>query len=179
MTELFAGPWGPILIFLLRITDVSLATLRMLLTIRNQRAVVPLIGFFESLIWVLAVGTAIQNLQSVWHLLGYASGFASGTVVGLWLEGKLAMGIATIRIISRDHGTGAAIANALRELGHGVTELAGEGRRGKVNLLYTVVKRRQIPRVLEEVERMDPDAFISVDEPRAIHRGWMFQQRRS
>jgi uncharacterized protein YebE (UPF0316 family) len=178
MTELFAGPWGPLLIFGLRIVDVSLATLRMLLTMRNRRRVVPFIGFVESLIWVFAVGTAIRNLQSPWHLLGYSGGFAAGTVTGLWLEGKLALGVATVRIICRDYERGERLADILRTQGFGVTEFAGEGREGRVGVIYTVVTRRQIPAIIREAETLDPSAFISVEEPRAIHRGWMFPVRR-
>ncbi len=178
MTELFAGPFGPVLIFLLRICDVSLATTRMLLTMRDARAIVPIIGFFESLIWLLAVGTAVQNLNSVWHVLGYTTGFASGTVAGLWIEGKLALGLATIRVFCRDIEMGRRVAAALRAAGHGVTEFAGAGHQGPVDLVLTIVRRRQIPAVVREVEAVDRDAFISVEEPRAIRRGWMFGERR-
>jgi len=176
MTELFAGPWGPILIFGLRIVDVTLATLRMLLIMRNQRLLVPFIGFFEALIWVLAVGLAIQNLHSPWHVLGYAGGFACGTLVGLWFEGKLALGLAAVRIISRAEG--AEVAKALRDQGFGVTGFSGYGREGRVELLLTLVKRRQVGRVMDTVEALDSDAFISVEEPRSIRRGWMFALRR-
>jgi len=177
MTEIFAGPLGPFLIFGLRIIDVSLATLRMLLSMRNARTLVPFIGFFESLIWVVAVGTAIMNLHSVWHILGYSAGFASGTVVGLWLEGKLAVGLATVRVICTFEGE--AVADALRKRGFGVTSFPGFGRQGPVEMMYAVVKRRHIPEVIAEVEAVDADAFISVEEPRTIRRGWMFSKRRS
>lgn len=177
MTELLADPLaGPLLIFALRIVDVSLATVRMLLTMRNARTLVPLIGFFEASIWVIAIGTAIQNLHSVWHLLGYSSGFAAGTATGLWIEGKLAVGLATVRIISR--GSAEELADALRDLGFGVTEFSGSGRQGKVDMIYTLVRRRQIQKVLDVAERWDPGAFISVEEPRTIRRGWMFGRRR-
>ncbi len=176
MTEILASMWGPVIIFGLRIIDVSLATLRMLLTMRNARRLVPVIGLFESLIWVVAVGTAIQNLHSVWHILGYSGGFATGTVVGLWLEGKLAVGLATMRIISK--GSGEVVAQALRDRGYGATEFEGKGREGRVELIYTLVRRRQIPTVMAEVERLDPGAFITVEEPRTMRRGWMFSTRR-
>jgi uncharacterized protein YebE (UPF0316 family) len=178
MAELFAGVWGPVIIFGLRIVDVSLATIRMLLTMRDIRGLVPLIGFVEVTVWVVAVGTAIQNLHSVWHVLGYSGGFAAGTSVGLWMEGKLAMGLATVRIICRDAGAGEDIADSLREMGFGVTEFGGQGRQGKVEVLYTMVKRRHIHTVIQEAERWDDDAFITVEEPRAIRRGWMFTRRR-
>lgn len=168
---LFAGPWGPVLIFVLRIFDVSLSTLRILLSVRNQRVMVPIIGFFEVLIWIFAVGSAIRNLESIWHVLGYAGGFAIGNIVGLWIEGKLAIGLATLRIISRAGGV--ELAEALRDRGYGVTEFFGQGREGRVEIVYTAVARREIPRVLAEVARWDPDAFVTVEEPREIRRGWM------
>lgn len=176
MSELFAGAWGPLLIFGLRIFDVSLATIRMLLTMRDRRLPIPFIGMVEAAIWVVAVGTAIQNIHSVWHVLGYSGGFAAGTLVGIWIEAKMAMGLATIQIVSRDEGE--AVANALRDRGFGVTELAGYGREGKVEVLWSVVKRRQIQKVVGVVEGLDDDAFISVEEPRAIRRGWMFPTRK-
>lgn len=176
MDMLLGGPWGPLLIFSLRIVDVSLATTRMLLAMRNARKIVPVLGFFESLVWVFAVGSAIQNLSSPWHVIGYAGGFAAGNVVGLWIEERLALGLATVQIISRFGGV--EVAEALRDQGFGVTEFAGQGREGKVEVVQTVIRRRQIDRVLKQVDLWDPDAFVSVEEPRTIRRGWMFSARR-
>jgi len=169
--SIFSGPWGPVLIFALRIVDVSLSTLRILLAIRNQRALVPVLGFVEVLIWIFAVGNAIRHLDSAAHVFGYAAGFSAGTMVGMWLEERLAFGLGTMRIISRR--TDAALANRLRELGCGVTEFIGQGREGRVDVLYTVMPRRRLPTVLAEVEKIDADAFITVEEPREIRRGWM------
>jgi uncharacterized protein YebE (UPF0316 family) len=168
---LFAGPWGPVLIFCLRIFDVSLSTMRILLAVRGQRAIVPVIGFFEVLIWIFAVGNAIRHLDSSLHLLGYAGGFAAGNVVGMWIEEKLAIGLATVRIISRHSGV--ELADALRAFGFGATEFAGQGREGRVEVVHTVVQRRDIPKVFIEVDRWDPDAFVTIEEPRHIRRGWM------
>jgi uncharacterized protein YebE (UPF0316 family) len=176
LEALFAGPWGPLVIFCLRIVDVSLATTRMLLTVRGQRLAVPLIGFVEVLVWLLAAGNAIRFLNSPLHVAGYAAGFAAGNVVGLWLEEKLAMGLATVRIIS-PHG-GVELADALREQGFGVTEFAGQGREGPVEVVYTVARRSQIRSILATVTAWDPEAFVTVEEPRAIHRGWLLQKRR-
>lgn len=156
--------------------DVSLATTRMLLTVRNARLQVALIGFFEVLVWLIAAGTAIQHLDSPWHVVGYAGGFAAGSVVGLWLEERLALGLARIQIIARDRGR--ELADTLREDGFGVTELEGRGRDGPVEVVQTVVRRRQTPAVLAHVDRWDPDAFVSVEEPRAVRRGWLFSGRR-
>src|SRR5690625_1246713 len=157
---LFAGPWGPLLIFLFCICDVSLALLRTLLAVRNVKIAVPIIGFFEVLIWIFAVGAAIDNLRSPIHLLGYAGGFAMGNVVGMGVEGSVAFGLAIIRVISK-HG-GVEVAEALREKGFGVTEFAGHGRDGKVEIGDTAVKRRRIPAVVQTLELRDPRAVSMI-----------------
>src|SRR5690606_41413675 len=103
-------------------------------------------------------------------------GFATGSFVGLWIEEKLAFGLATVRIIST-HG-GVELAEALRDRGFGVTEFSGQGRHGPVEVVYTVLRRRQIPEVLEEVDRWDPQAFVTVEEPRQVRAGWQPMRRR-
>jgi uncharacterized protein YebE (UPF0316 family) len=176
MDELFASAYGPIVIFLLRIVDVSLATLRMLMIMRGRKRLAPLIGSVEVLVWIFAVGNAIRHLDSTWHLAGYAGGFAAGTWVGLQIEEKLALGMSTVRIFSR-HG-GVEIAEALRERGFGVTEFAGQGREGTVEMVYAVLRRRDLPSAMQEIRLWDPDAFVTVEEPKSIQRGWMFSARR-
>jgi len=176
MEALLASAWGPLIIFCLRIVDVSLSTVRMLLAVKGIKLVAPLIGFFEVLIWILAVGTAIRHLDSPLHLIGYAGGFATGTFVGLKIEEKMALGMATIRVVSRYGGV--ELAEALRDRGFGVTEFSGQGREGKVEVVDAVLRRRDLPAVLREVDMWDPDAFVTIQEPRAIRRGWLFQTRR-
>lgn len=175
MVDLLAGPWGPLLIFLLRVTDVSMATVRILFMLRGHRALAPVIGFFEILIWVLAIGAAIQNLDSPLHLIAYAGGYASGTAVGMWIEGRLALGLCSIFTISR--GEGERLAAALRVRGWGVTEQKGDGRYGPVDILYTVVRRRDVPKALTLIETEDPDAFVTVQGDARAHRGWLGRPR--
>jgi uncharacterized protein YebE (UPF0316 family) len=173
---LFGSAFGPLVIFALRIVDVSLATVRMLLSVRGYKRLVPLIGFFEVLVWITAVGQAVKFLDSPLHLLGYAAGFAAGAAVGLWIEEKLALGLSALRVMSA-HG-GVEIAQALRDRGFGVTEFPAYGRDGRMEVIYAVLRRRHLPLALAQVSAWDPDAFVTVEEPRTIHRGWMFDYRR-
>lgn len=176
MSELLASPYGAILIFFLRIFDVSLATIRLLMAVRGRKGVAASLGFVEILIWVVAIGTVVRNLTSPLHVVSYAAGFAAGTYVGITIEDLLAVGLAVVRItVARG---GAELAEALRELGFGVTEMVGRGREGAVEILSTAVRRRDLRRVYEEIERRDAGAFVTVEEPRAIHRGWLFSRRR-
>jgi uncharacterized protein YebE (UPF0316 family) len=176
MEGLLMSAWGPMLIFCMRVVDVSLATVRMLLIMRNAKVWAPVIGFFEVLIWLLAAGTAIQHLDSPWHVLGYAGGFAAGNLVGLLLEQKLAFGFASIQVFARDHGS--ELSEALRAFGHGVTQIPGRGREGPVELVVSVVKRKDLPKVSALVDDLAPGSFVSVEEPTAIQRGWGFPKRR-
>ena len=174
--ELLAGPLGPLLIFFLRVADVTLGTLRMLLIVRNRRVLAPLLGFFETLLWVFAVGLVVQHLTSPMHVIGYAAGFAAGNYVGLLVEERLALGIATIRTVIRSGG--AELAAVLREAGFGVTELVGRGKAGPVDVLYSVVPRRRVALCMGLIEERAPEALVVVDEPRSVRRGWQFPLRR-
>jgi uncharacterized protein YebE (UPF0316 family) len=176
INALFALPWGPFVIFGLRICDVSLDTLRVLFAVRGARIVASVLGFFQSLIWIFAVGNAIKHLDSVWHILGYAGGFATGTLVGVTIEGLLAYGLATVHIISR-HG-GVEIAEAMRERGFGVTEVPAFGRDGGVELVQSVVQRQHLDEITRIVERWDPDAFVTVEEPRILRGGSIVGRRK-
>lgn len=176
LQELLAGPAGPFVVFALRLCDVSLATLRMLMIVRGRRAIAPLIGFVEVMIWVVAIGAVVQHLDSPFHIVGYASGFAAGTFLGLLIEERMALGLATIRTVVRTGGP--ALAASLRDEGFGVTEMVGKGRQGPVEVLYSVIPRRGVDRCLEIIDEGAPDSFVVVDEPRSVQRGWLLSRRR-
>ncbi len=173
-TSVFASPAGALLIFALRIVDVSCDTLRVLFAMRGKRGIAAVLGFFQALVWIFAVGTAIRYLNSWMHIVGYAGGYAMGTFVGITIERMVAYGLATVRIVSA-HG-GVEIAESLRERGYGVTEMAGYGRDGGVEIVNCVVHRSHIDDVMSIVDRYDPRAFVTAEEPRIL-RGGYFAQR--
>jgi uncharacterized protein YebE (UPF0316 family) len=172
--EIFASPWGALLIFSLRIVDVSLDTMRVLFAIRGKREIAGVLGFFMALTWIFAAGNAMKHLDSILHVLGYAAGYATGTMVGITIERLVAYGLANVRIISR-HG-GVEIAEALRDRGYGVTEQGAYGREGNVEIVSSVVQRAHMTEVLAIVDRFDPNAFVTVEEPKIL-RGGSFAQR--
>ena len=133
MDALFALPYGPVLIFALRIVDVSMGTLGIMITVRGRRGLAAAIGFLEVLIWIVAVGHALQHLDSVYHVVAYAGGFAIGNYVGIVVENTLALGTVVVRAIIPDETDGAT-ARVLREQGYVVTELEGRGRHGPVDV---------------------------------------------
>ena len=167
--ELFALPWGPLLIFGLRIVDVSLDTMRVILAVRGRRGITAILGFFQALIWIFAVGNAIRHLDSVWHVLGYAAGFGAGTFIGISIEQALAYGYSAVRIVSQYGGV--EIAEALRERGYGATEIPAFGREGRVEVITSVVQRQHLDEVVKIVHTWDPSAFITVEEPKVMSGG--------
>ncbi len=162
--------WLPLVIFTIRVTDMSLDTLRVLFVVRGRRAPAWVVGFLQSALWVIAVSSVLSQLGNPLNLLGYAGGFATGSVVGLALEERLAIGHSHLRVISSQRGS--AIAESLRTAGFAVTELAGRGKDGTVSILTTSVRRRDIERVRREVTTADPEAFLTLSEVRPLHRGF-------
>ncbi len=179
MEELLAAPIGALIIFGLRIVDVSMAVFRMILAVRGQRGTAAMIGFFEVLIWLVAVGHALNHLDSVYHVVGYAGGFAAGNYVGVWLEGRFAIGVNVIRAIfsvpeqSPQASAGRRTAKALRREGFAVTELQGHGRESAVDILNVVVPRKSVPHVLALINEHDAEAFVSVEEVRSTRGGYI------
>ena len=159
----------PLLIFLARVFDVTLGTLRIIFTSRGLRNLAPVLGFIETFVWIIAVSSLVKHAQNVAAYVGYAGGFATGTFVGMLIENKLAVGTVTFRaIIRRD------VKELLKTLvgaGFGVTVVDGEGSSGKVKIIYTTVKRQDLPVVVDIFHRLVPGAFLSVEEVRSTEQG--------
>jgi len=160
-----------LLIFGLRLVDVSLGTVRVIMISRGRRKIAPLLGFVEVTIWVVAISQVMTNLDNIVNIFAYSGGFAAGTLVGMWIEDKLALGHVGISIISRAKGPNIVV--KLRQADYGVTELMGNGRTGVVNLITTIVPRKDVENVFELVNRIDPKSFIAVDDVKAVTRGYM------
>ena len=169
LDAVFASPIGALVIFCLRIVDVSFDTMRVLLAVRGKRFIAAVLGFFQALIWIFAVATAIRYVDSLWHVLGYAGGYATGTFVGITIERMVAYGLATVRIVSPHSGV--EIAEALRERGYGVTEFGGFGREGAVEIVNSVVQRAHLDEVVRIVESYDSGAFVTVEELSVLRGG--------
>lgn len=174
MEAFFAPPLGALLIFCLRIVDVSMAVMRMLLAVRGHREIAAFIGFFEVLLWLFAAGAALEHLDSPLHIIGFAGGFAAGNYVGVWLESRFALGLNVVRAVlpvSDTGGPAQVAAGTLRDEGFAVTELRGRGRASEVEILNVVVQRKEVPHVMRVLKAADPDVFITVEEIRSTYGG--------
>jgi uncharacterized protein YebE (UPF0316 family) len=158
-------------IFVLRIIGSTITTVRTLLIMRGRQWSAASLGFIETLIFALTIGAVVQNLSNLWNLFGYCFGFSVGQFAGMWVEERLALGYATIRIVSR--GRGRALANAVRAAGFGATEDHAEGRQGVVGVVTVTVRRREVGTVNSIIEEMDEHAFVTIEEARALRRGYL------
>ena len=158
------------LIFLLRVCDMSLDTLRVLVVLRGRKAIAWGLGFFQALIFVLAISSVLKDLDNILNVVGYAAGFATGNVLGLWIEGKLAIGHIQLSIVSPRLGS--AIAERLRNEGYAITEIPARGKDGTVTMLSCSVLRRNVNRVHKITREVDPEAFITAEDVRPVRRGF-------
>ena len=159
----------PLLIFVARVCDVTLGTMRIIFTSRGMRNVAPVLGFIETFIWIVAVSSIVKHAQNVAAYVGYAGGFATGTFVGMMIENRLAMGTLTVRaIIRRDPKE---LIETLHQAGFGVTAVDGHGSTGDVKIIYSTVKRADLPAIVDIFHRTLPGAFLSVEEVRSTEQG--------
>ena len=157
-------------IFGLRITDMSLDTLRVLFVVRGRKQIAWVLGFFQSAVFVIAITRVLSDLSNPLVVLGYAAGFATGNVLGIVVEERLAIGHLQLQIVSRRRG--AAVARALRANGYGVTEISARGRDGTVKLLTASVLRKDAARARKIVHESDEQAFITSEDVRPVRRGF-------
>ena len=163
-SEAFTFVLLPVLIFLARVVDVSFGTIRIIFISRGQKLLAPLIGFFEILIWLVAIGKVMQNLSNVYCYIAYAGGFAAGNFAGMWIEEKLAMGTLVVQIITKKDAC--ALIERLRSSGYGVTAVPAEGSTGPVHIIYSVIKRSGLQDFVGIVKKLNPQAFYSIEDIR-------------
>jgi uncharacterized protein YebE (UPF0316 family) len=162
--------FGGLLIFTLRVCDMSLDTLRVLFVMRGRKGLAWVLGFFQSLIFIIAISSVLTHLGNVFNIIGYAAGFATGNVVGMKIEERLAVGHSLLTIISSTRG--AVIAESLRKFGYAVTEIPARGKDGTVTVLHCSVLRKDISAVDTIVLEADPNAFVTVEDMRPVRRGF-------
>lgn len=166
----------PVLIILARIVDVTLDTIRIIYISRGMKSLAPIFGFFEILIWLLAISTIMRNLNNPVYYLAYAVGFATGNLVGIFVEERLAVGKVVLRIISQKDIS--ELVNHLRSCGHGVTTVDAKGATGPVKLVFTIIDRNKIKSVVKSIDHYNPKSFYSIEDVRSAKEGTFPPSRR-
>jgi uncharacterized protein YebE (UPF0316 family) len=152
----------PLFIFLARIVDVSLGTIRIIFVSKGLKYMAPILGFFEVLIWLVAIQQIMANLTNVYYYLAYAGGFAAGTYVGIILEEKISIGKVIIRIVTGEDSK--RLLNAMDKAKYTVTTIGATGHDGKVNLILSVTNRKDIPNIIKIIKKYNPNAFYTVED---------------
>jgi len=158
-------------IFFARILDVSLGTIRMILVIRGDKVPAATIGFFEIMVYTVALGLVVGSLDDPVKLIIFCAGFSLGVLVGSVIEEKLALGYRGLQvIIDRDH---CDLVTVLREAGYPVTCWEATGKSGPKTVLHMVVKRNMIKAVSNHIYEQDPNAFVVLMEPKHFRGGYI------
>jgi uncharacterized protein YebE (UPF0316 family) len=165
--------WLALAVFVLRIFNNALTTLRFVAIARGMNTLSSVLAVFESLIFAFTVANVVNDLTDPIMLSAYSLGFGIGSYVGLWLERRFVQAFFTVNVVARISGH--EIALALREAGFGVTETRGKGRDGAVTMLRTTIDRRDARHVTDIVRQINPEAFIAMDEARSIRQGYFRQ----
>lgn len=159
----------PLLIFISRITDVSIGTIRIVMVAKGQKLIAPILGFFEVLIWLLAISKIMQNLDNWVCYVAYGAGFATGNYIGMIIEEKLAMGIIQLQIITRVDAH--KLIEKLKAEGYGITHQEAHGAVEDVSIIYSIVKRAELPHVVEIIRTYNPNAFYSIADVKFVNKG--------
>jgi len=168
-SNLFTLGLIPFLIFLARICDVSIGTIRIIFVSKGNKRIAPILGFFEVLIWITAISKIMQNLDNYVNYVAYAAGFATGNFVGMIIEEKLAVGIQMIRIITNKRGN--ELVQSLNSKGYGATSVEAKGAKEKVHLIYSIVQRQELDRVIQIIDTVNPKAFYTIEDIRSVNEG--------
>lgn len=168
--------WTPVIfsylfIFLARVVDMSLDVLRILMLMRDRRLVAACIGFVEVSVFVLALNEVLKNgLNDPGKVIAYAGGFATGNFIGSLIEERLAMGYLSIQIFP-PHEKLDQFINKMRSEGFGVTSVQGCGRDGERTILFVLIKRKDLNKAINIINKICPDTFFNIADAKRIHGG--------
>jgi len=158
----------PVLIFLARLADVTVATVKLMFVVNNARKMAAILGFFEALITIMALSRIIQDANNLPAFIMYAAGFAAGTYVGMWIESKMAYGSVLVRIISKEMPE--ELFQYLAEHKYNFSLVDGYDAFGNTRVLFTVCKRSNTQNLLARLEQIAPQALYTVESVKQVSR---------
>jgi len=157
-------------IFLIRVLNIAIATIRMLTIMRGLKTVTWFLGLFETLLFLVAIGSVLTDLNNPLKIAAYSVGFATGNIVGMVIEERLALGYTQVSIISPKKGP--TISESLRNKGYAVTEVPARGKDGMVSLLECSVRRKNLEEVERIIKKIDSGAFVTTRDIHPLRRGY-------
>ena len=148
---------------------MCLGTIRVVFVSKGFKHLAPLVGFFEKLVWLLAIGQIMQNLTSPVCYIAYALGFSTGNFLGILIAEKLSLGVVLLCVVT--HKKNGSLIRALGKNGFGVTTVDGKGGQGPVNMLFTIIQRKDLSRLVAIIQKYNPRAFYSIEEVWQVKEG--------
>jgi uncharacterized protein YebE (UPF0316 family) len=164
------------MIFLARICDVTLGTLRVIFVARGKKYIAPFLGFFEVLIWIIVISELLNSANNIVCYIAYAGGYATGNFVGMLVEERIAIGIVLLRIFVSNGGKD--LADILNKNGFGTTLMHGEGAVGKVDILHVVASRKSSNNIEKLLNDFNPNIFYVIEDIRSVQKG-IFPKKKS
>jgi uncharacterized protein YebE (UPF0316 family) len=168
--EIYSWVILPLLIFIARICDVSMETIRVIYISKGIKYLAPIIAFFEIVIWLLAMEMVMNDLSNIANFLAFAFGFAMGTYVGLVIEEKLSIGKVILRIVTTMESNDEII-SFMRSENYGTTMIDATGSRGNVKMILSLVNRAEVAHITEKIQTTNPHAFFSIEDVRYVNEG--------
>ncbi|MDX2160921.1 MAG: DUF5698 domain-containing protein [bacterium] len=159
------------IIFVLRVVNNAVGTVRLVTLARGQRWITAVLGFFEALVFAVTISGVVTDLSNILNLVAYCGGFSVGAWVGMIVEARFVKSFVIINIFTNEKGH--EIALALREKGYGVTEMGGQGRAGEVSMLRSVAGSRDVSGIMAVIRSVHPEAFVAVEQARSVQGGWL------
>ncbi|MDX1628095.1 MAG: DUF5698 domain-containing protein [Fulvivirga sp.] len=175
--DLFAMAILPLLIFFARIVDVSINTVRIIFVMTGRKGISTILGFLESLIWLLAIGQIFKHMDNVYSYIAYPAGFAAGIYVGMIIEEKLALGKVVVRIISPENID--SMVSYLQKRRYKYSIISGESDHGQEQIIFTVVERDALPEVKTVIAEEIPSAFYTVESVKSASEAGLLEEKPS
>ena len=173
MTQFLApiidSPFLPLLIFLARICDVTLGTLRIIFISKGKKTLAPIVAFFEVLIWIIVISELLSHANNLFSYICYAGGYATGSFAGMYVEERLALGIQLLQVYTKKPAE--EMMQRLNQANFGATVLQGKGVNGPVGIVQTVVNRKNVAQVESMINQCDPEAFYVMCDTKTVQRG--------
>lgn len=168
------GPLLYIIIFFAKIIEVSISTIRLVFINKGERVKGAVLGFIEIIIWLVVVSSVLNNInEDPIKAFIYAAAFSLGNYLGVTIESKIAVGLASIQVVVNQK-SGELLADTLREQGYGVTIIEGKGKNESVkNLLFIQLKRKKIPEAVKLIKQHNPEAYITVNDIKSMLGGYI------
>jgi len=173
--DLFTWVILPLLIFFARILDVSIGTMRLIFVSKGFKFLAPLLGFFEVIIWLVAIGQIMQNLNNIFCYLAYGLGFAMGNYIGILLEEKMSIGTVLVRVIPKLDVEN--LVKSLRQDNFAISAVEIEGMKGKTKMLLSIINRKDIREYIKTVKHFNPNAFYTIEDIKAVKEGFRKSHR--